>query len=232
MKETIPQYLEMHGYRCRKRSKTDTNEVSSMKIYIRHILPGSATSRRAGTSWDYWTCCPATFKPVLKTALKNSDGFVWIYCEFPSWWLDSPTAAFGVGVRSRDDHTWIDRVYWRAIERARQYGPLEARIQSAANVACGKPVNGRDASPLTDGDIDSRTPQAALATGSSGWWPDPRRAGMSRQPPRTRSRHWREGPAWPMKRPPPGSGCPAQKERQRGPCPGCTGLRAPSCPWA
>lgn len=61
---------------------------------------------------------PARLEKAVRNAIKAGDGYVWIYSEYPSWWLDRPDAAFGEGVRSRDDHKWIPRVYWRAIGEA------------------------------------------------------------------------------------------------------------------
>ena len=61
---------------------------------------------------------PARLEKAVTNALAVGDGYVWIYSEYPSWWLDSAEDTFGEGVRSRDDHKWIDRAYWRAIEQA------------------------------------------------------------------------------------------------------------------
>ena len=61
---------------------------------------------------------PQHLKKAVKNALAVGDGYVWIYSEYPSWWLDSAEDTLGEGVRSRDDHKWIDRAYWRAIEQA------------------------------------------------------------------------------------------------------------------
>lgn len=67
---------------------------------------------------------PARLEEALMNALKFSDGYVWIYSEFPSWWLDNPNAAFEQGVDTRWGvacYKWIDPVYWRAIERGMDY---------------------------------------------------------------------------------------------------------------
>ena len=106
---------------------------------------------------------PQHLEKAVRCALKIGDGYVWIYNEHPSWWLDSPAATFGEGSVNRPDHSWIDPVYARAIERALQYRTLEAEITGPENIARGKPVDGKDGSSLTDGDIDSRTPQAGFS---------------------------------------------------------------------
>ena len=71
---------------------------------------------------------PARLQKAVENALKISDGYVWIYNEYPSWWLDTPESIFGKGVRSRDDrirwktkpimdYQWIPRVYWEALRK-------------------------------------------------------------------------------------------------------------------
>lgn len=61
---------------------------------------------------------PDRLERALRHAIEASDGYVWVYTEYPSWWLDNASATFGPDVRSRDDHSWIDPVYWKAIENA------------------------------------------------------------------------------------------------------------------
>ena len=106
---------------------------------------------------------PEHLEKAVRIAIHVSDGYVWVYSEFPSWWLDGPEATFARGVVSRDDHSWIDPAYAEAIERAKVFDVERARIANADNVAHRKPVNGRDDLSLTDGDIDSRTPQHATS---------------------------------------------------------------------
>lgn len=73
---------------------------------------------------------PSEFEDSIANALSVNDGFVWLYLEKPTLWLDSPTARLGGGIRpstgvpntgDRDNVIkWMPRSYWRAIERARQ----------------------------------------------------------------------------------------------------------------
>ena len=73
---------------------------------------------------------PSEFEDSIANALSINDGFVWLYLEKPTLWLDSPTARLGGGIRpstgvpntgDRDNVIkWLPRSYWRAIERARQ----------------------------------------------------------------------------------------------------------------
>ena len=106
---------------------------------------------------------PEHLEKAVRIALRQSDGYVWIYNEFPSWWLGSPEATFAEGVQSRDDHLWIPPVYRQAVERALRSHGTKLRPDTAENLALGKPVNDRDDLLLTDGDIHSRTPQIAHA---------------------------------------------------------------------
>ena len=61
---------------------------------------------------------PDLLQKALKNALAISDGYVWIYSEYPSWWLDRSGASFGESVRGRADHKWIPPAYRQAIEKA------------------------------------------------------------------------------------------------------------------
>ena len=70
---------------------------------------------------------PDYLETSVRNAIEVSDGYVWIYNEFPSWWLDGPEASFGQGVlvagkiRAANDpgpHSWIPRVYWRSLNNA------------------------------------------------------------------------------------------------------------------
>ena len=70
---------------------------------------------------------PDYLETSVRNAIEISDGYVWIYSEFPSWWLDGPEAGFGEGVlvagkiRAANDpgpHTWIPHVYWRSLKNA------------------------------------------------------------------------------------------------------------------
>ena len=62
---------------------------------------------------------PAYLETSVRNAIKYSDGYVWIYSEFPSWWLDRPEAMFDKSLAGKSQHyTWIPRVYWHALERA------------------------------------------------------------------------------------------------------------------
>ena len=62
---------------------------------------------------------PDHLEKALRNAIEIGDGYVWVYSEYPSWWLDSPDATFGEGVASRPekDHKWIHPAYWRAVWR-------------------------------------------------------------------------------------------------------------------
>ncbi len=61
---------------------------------------------------------PNYLETSLRNAIEYGDGYVWIYTEFPSWWLDSPDARFEDGVVGKTKHySWIPRVYWKALER-------------------------------------------------------------------------------------------------------------------
>ncbi|MAE63937.1 MAG: hypothetical protein CMJ18_06655 [Phycisphaeraceae bacterium] len=61
---------------------------------------------------------PDNIETSVRNALEISDGFVWIWSEFPSWWLDAPESRFEEDVVGRTKHyTWIPRAYWKALER-------------------------------------------------------------------------------------------------------------------
>ena len=106
---------------------------------------------------------PARLDKAIRNAIKISDGYVWVYSEYPSWWLTSPEGRFDPGVTARDDHEWIHSSYWGAVKRGINYKLLElsSPVKSCSNIALGKPVNGETGVALTDGDSDSRTPQIA-----------------------------------------------------------------------
>ena len=106
---------------------------------------------------------PQELESRIRQAVRISDGYVWIYSEYPSWWLAGPDDAFGAGVRARTDHRWVDPVYWDAIRRAQTVPAEVAEAQSVSNIALGRRVNGALESTLTDGDLDSRTPQVAFS---------------------------------------------------------------------
>gem|GEM_PF-4484929 len=91
-------------------------------------------------SWDPvdpekngWT--PQGLEDVLVNALSANDGFIWLYLERPTFWLDASdaklaggvTPATGVGdYTSRNEEIkWVPPVYWEAVNRAR------ARAQQA-----------------------------------------------------------------------------------------------------
>ena len=59
---------------------------------------------------------PADLEYRLANAVAESDGYVWIYSEIPSWWLDSADDYFGDGVVSRNDHGWVDPAYRLAVK--------------------------------------------------------------------------------------------------------------------
>ena len=62
---------------------------------------------------------PDNLETSVRNAIEFSDGYVWIWSEFPSWWLDTPEARFEEGVVGKTRHySWIPRVYWRALERS------------------------------------------------------------------------------------------------------------------
>lgn len=73
---------------------------------------------------------PAEYEESIFNALSVNDGFVWLYFERPTLWLDSPTAKLGGGIKpstgapntaDRDNVIkWIPRSYWQSIERARR----------------------------------------------------------------------------------------------------------------
>ena len=73
---------------------------------------------------------PAGFEQVIVNALAANDGFIWLYLERPSFWLDSPTAKFAGGVTpatgvgdyaTRNEVIkWVPTVYWQAVKRARE----------------------------------------------------------------------------------------------------------------
>ncbi len=62
---------------------------------------------------------PSRLERAVSNAIKHSDGYVWIYSEYPSWWLDMPEAGFPDGLVGRYKHyRAIPRVYWRAVANA------------------------------------------------------------------------------------------------------------------
>lgn len=65
---------------------------------------------------------PDILQELVGNALKAGDGYVWVYSEYPSWWLDSAEATFGGDVKARDDHKWIPPVYYDALKRGIQAG--------------------------------------------------------------------------------------------------------------
>ena len=88
---------------------------------------------------------PADLKWAVETALAVGDGYVWIYSEYPSWWLDSADDTLGEGVRSRDDHKWIHPSYHRAIEQAMQGEKTSLRVPEGFRA-----TEGASAEPYTD----------------------------------------------------------------------------------
>lgn len=74
---------------------------------------------------------PQRYQKAITNALAANDGFIWLYCERPTFWLDSATATLGEGVTPGTgvgDHSerdevikWMPRLYWTAIENARQH---------------------------------------------------------------------------------------------------------------
>jgi len=77
---------------------------------------------------NFWT--PEKLRKVVANALAASDGFVWIYTERVTFWLDSPDAKPGGGIDlgtgvgdyayRNQQIKWMPRAYWNAIEDARQ----------------------------------------------------------------------------------------------------------------
>ena len=77
---------------------------------------------------NFWS--PERYGKAIANALSVNDGFIWIWCERPTFWLDSPTAKLAGGVTpatgvpgyaNRDDIIkWIPRAYRQAIENARR----------------------------------------------------------------------------------------------------------------
>jgi len=63
---------------------------------------------------------PERLEKAIRFAIQAGDGYVWIYSEYPSWWLDHPGDTFGEGVRMREPgtHKWMPSVYRRAVENA------------------------------------------------------------------------------------------------------------------
>ena len=90
---------------------------------------------------------PADLEYRLRNALAESDGYVWIYSEIPSWWLDSADDSFENGVRSRDDHGWVDPAYREAVERtvtATEQLVTENFDSNPGWIQFGQPVHGID----------------------------------------------------------------------------------------
>ena len=63
---------------------------------------------------------PASLEYRLSNAISQSDGYIWIYSEIPSWWLTSASDTFpaGVTVMTGLTHGWVDPVYSQAMENA------------------------------------------------------------------------------------------------------------------
>ena len=86
---------------------------------------------------NFWS--PEKIRKVVTNALIASDGFVWIYTERATFWLDSPTAKLGGGIKlstgvgnhiwRNEEIKWMPRAYWQAIEKARQDALAERRQQ-------------------------------------------------------------------------------------------------------
>ncbi len=87
-------------------------------IYLDYFSPP-----KGGQAWhsdepDKNRQTPERLEKVIRFALHAGDGYVWVYSEYPSWWLDHPGDTFGEGVRMRElgTHKWIPSVYRRAVE--------------------------------------------------------------------------------------------------------------------
>ena len=77
---------------------------------------------------NFWQ--PTELSDTIASALSASDGFVWLYSERATWWLDLPTAKLGgginlgTGVGNHSDRNtiikYIPHIYWKAVDRARK----------------------------------------------------------------------------------------------------------------
>ena len=74
---------------------------------------------------NHWT--PERLTNAVANALIAADGPVWVWNEWPSWLLDSPDARLAGGIEPRHPGwekdkavQYVPRVYWDALERARQ----------------------------------------------------------------------------------------------------------------
>jgi len=87
---------------------------------------------------NFWS--PQRYQKAITNALEANDGFIWLYCERPTFWLDSPAATLGEGVTPGTgvgDYTsrnevikWMPRSYWTAIENARQHAISQRSLRA------------------------------------------------------------------------------------------------------
>ena len=87
---------------------------------------------------NFWS--PPRYQKAITNALAANDGFVWLWCQRPTFWLDSPAATLGehvtpatgaVDEEGRNDKIkWMPRIYWTAIENARQHALSQRQPQA------------------------------------------------------------------------------------------------------
>ena len=108
----------------------------------------------------------AYLETPVRNAIEFSDGYVWIYSEYPSWWLDTPEARFEEGVVGKTRHySWIPRVYWRALERGMKPLRIPPRLPGRGSHA-GRALHGHrlrlGGDPREDGHADAVHPRRQL----------------------------------------------------------------------
>jgi len=68
---------------------------------------------------------PDQLEDSIRSALEIGDGYALFWSERTNWWLDGPDARPADGVQMQPGSTWVPKVYWDAVERARR--PAGAR---------------------------------------------------------------------------------------------------------
>jgi hypothetical protein len=63
---------------------------------------------------------PDRLEDVMRYALEEGDGYVWVYSENPTWWFTGPDDAFDPDVTFFEDenHGWVDPAYRQAVLNA------------------------------------------------------------------------------------------------------------------
>ena len=106
------------------------------ELFRKKVRTGFGIWLDCDRAWDpenikenYWS--PEDYEKIITSAANASDGFVWLYLERPTWWLDdSPNAKLGGGItfetggKKNNERNKIikplPRSYWTPVENARK----------------------------------------------------------------------------------------------------------------